>query len=125
MIETLADKIIFGIVAHLVADWLLQNDWMARNKHKPGAASVVHAAIHGILLIPVFEWYNPAFMFGTSTLVMLSHMIIDYRLPLDLWRRFYRQTSEGDIALHVQIWADQTLHIAIIALAASLEEVLM
>ena len=45
---TLLEK---GLVAHLVADWLLQNDWMAVNKKDlRHPAGWVHALIHGVLL---------------------------------------------------------------------------
>ena len=33
--------LIWGIVAHLIADWPLQNDWMAR--HKANHAQLVYA----------------------------------------------------------------------------------
>ncbi len=128
MINTLSDKIIFGVVAHLIADWLLQNDWMARNKHKPGIASWIHAGIHYFLLLFVFEWSHLAIPFiNTALFVALSHMLIDFRFPfpLDLWQKFYRQTREGEFVLHVRIWADQVLHITVITLAASLEEIFL
>ena len=40
-----------GLVAHLVADWILQNDWMALNKTKLWhPAGYVHAGIHALCL---------------------------------------------------------------------------
>ena len=46
-----------GLVAHLVADWLLQNDWMALNKmNLRHPAGWVHAAIHGVLLGFALGW---------------------------------------------------------------------
>src|ERR1017187_8934241 len=46
-----------GLVAHLVADWILQNDWMARNKmslRHPDAWT--HASIHAVCLGLALGW---------------------------------------------------------------------
>jgi hypothetical protein len=48
------------------------------------------------------------------------HYIIDLRFLLRWWRRVFRQTTTGDVALHVAIWGDQVAHIAVIAAAALL-----
>jgi hypothetical protein len=96
---------VWGLVAHLVADWPLQNDWMANNKAKrgkPGAlsdplalerqpwwlrhpAAYVHAAIHGVLLALVFGW--------VAGPLALAHLVIDCRWPVAKWSRFMRQTQ--------------------------------
>ena len=40
-----------GFVAHLVADWLFQNDWIARNKISlRHPAAWIHAAIRALAL---------------------------------------------------------------------------
>jgi len=98
-----------GLVAHLIADWLLQNDWMAKNKmNLKHPASWAHAAIHTIALGLALGW--PA---GLALGVV--HLLIDTRLPLQQWQRIFRQTTEGPAALHLAIWADQVIHIACIA----------
>lgn len=108
----MANLIVYGIVVHLVCDWLLQNDWMARNKANlthPAAWS--HGGVHLVGMLLIFApWYALA--------IALTHMLIDTRVPLMWWRRVYRQTDTGDVALHVAIWTDQVAHIAVIALAA-------
>jgi len=46
-----------GLMLHLVADWLLQNEWMAVNKVRfMHPAAWIHGSIHGILLGLVFGW---------------------------------------------------------------------
>ena len=46
-----------GLVAHLVADWILQNDWMARNKMKLShPAAWVHSTIQGLGLGVALGW---------------------------------------------------------------------
>lgn len=104
----------WGIVAHLVADWLLQNEWMALNKVKPlHPAGHLHAAIHYVALSFVFP-------IGVAFILGVVHWFVDLRFALAWWRRFYGQTTEGPMAPHVAIWEDQVVHIVCIAIAAGL-----
>jgi len=113
LIPDLATKLLlWGIVIHLVLDWLGQNDWMARYKSSLlHPASWVHSGIHFIGLLLIF----PVWM---AALVAIVHLLVDTRVPLQWWRKFYRQTQQGEVALHVALWSDQTLHIVVIAIAA-------
>lgn len=106
--------LLWGIVAHLVADWLLQNDWMARNKSNIAhPAAWVHGGIHTLAMCLVFPW-------TVAVLIGLSHIFIDLRFPLAWWHRTFRQTTDGPYALHVAIWTDQVAHIVVLAIAARL-----
>jgi hypothetical protein len=99
-----------ALVMHLVGDWLLQNDWMARNKvrlHHP--AAWVHSGIHGVLQGIVFGWQG-------GLVLAVIHMLVDTRVPLKWWVKTYRQTSHNPMGDHVFIWDDQVIHIATIAL---------
>jgi hypothetical protein len=112
--DTATKLLLWGIVIHLFCDWILQNSWMSDNKSNLlHPASSIHSGIHliGLLLIFYPVWWMAA-------LVALSHLLIDTRVPLTWWRKFYRQTTEGDIALHVALWSDQVLHITVLAIAA-------
>lgn len=97
-----------GLLAHLVADWLFQNDWMARNKSNlRHPATWVHAAIHALLLGIALGWQ-------AGIVLGAVHVLIDTRLPLKWWRRFFRQTEEGPYAIMTAVWADQVLHLVAI-----------
>lgn len=99
-----------GIVAHLIADWIFQNHWMAMNKGKlTHPAAWVHGGIHFIAMLFVFS-------FPIALAIAITHMLIDTRKPVQWWQSVYKQTTEGAYALPVSIWLDQVFHITVIAL---------
>ncbi len=125
---TASELLIWGIVAHLIADWPLQNDWMAKNKASlRHPAGYVHAGIHGALLALVFGW--------VAAPLAVAHLLIDTRKPVVWLSQLVRQTQPGpvafvrdangadgpllvDVGLMVRFWTDQVWHIACIAVAA-------
>lgn len=124
-----SDLMIWGLVLHLIADWPLQNDWMANNKQNPvHPAAIVHSSIHGMLLSIVFGW--------GAIPIAVTHLIIDTRWPVVLWSKFVQQTQPQnhsigrsgtddrimlyDVGLEVRFWTDQVFHIICIAIAALL-----
>ena len=103
-----------GFIAHLIADWLLQNDWMAKNKtNLRHPAAWTHATVHAVLLGLMLGWQA-----GLALGVM--HLLVDTRLPLNWWQRIFRQTTAGPAALPTAIWVDQVIHIASIAVWVAL-----
>lgn len=99
-----------AFIAHLIADWLFQNDWMAKNKAKVfHPATWVHALIHAVLLGIAIGWLG-------GLVLALIHILIDTRAPLNWWRGFFRQTTDGPYAALTAVWADQVLHLVTIAI---------
>ena len=114
MTDLATTYLVWGIVAHLVADWLLQNDWMAVNKVHPfkSAAAWVHATIHVLCLAVVFP-IDVAFILGWV------HLWVDTRTPLVWLRKALGQAKDGNpFRDHVLIWHDQAVHLVCIAVAA-------
>ena len=122
--------LIWGIVAHLVADWMLQNHWMATYKTSlKHPAAWVHSGIHLVFALLVFPWWGAAIIFVT-------HLLIDTRTPLIWWGNLIKQTGfppigSGDypdrgevaqtsVALSVAFWRDQVAHIIVIAIVSIL-----
>ena len=107
-------RFIQATILHLIADWLLQNDWMAKNKaNLRHPAGWIHGAIHAVLYAQVFTWH-------TALLIGLSHILIDTRIPLRSWQKLFGQTSKGNVGSIVMIWCDQVVHICILYMAAML-----
>lgn len=107
-----SDLLVWGIVLHLIADWPLQNDWMANNKmrrrlpamrlgdgmmtppkmYQPPdrwwdrhPAAYVHAGIHGLLLAIIFGW--------VAILLAVAHLLIDIRTLVIWWSKLIKQTQ--------------------------------
>jgi len=109
---TATDFFIWGFVAHIAADWFLQNEWMALNKVSlRHPAAWVHSGIQfaGALFV---------FPFWVALGLAVSHLLIDTRVPLQWWRKFYGQTTEGAIMIPFALWQDQAAHILMLAAAA-------
>ncbi len=103
-----------ALVAHLVADWILQNDWMALNKTRlRHPAAWVHAGIHALCLGLALGWLG-------GLVLAFVHMLIDTRAPVDWWIRVFKKSGKAPEARSIAIWLDQTLHIACIALWVAL-----
>jgi len=105
---------IAGFIAHIIGDFMLQNEWMATYKTSLlHPASWVHSGIHFIVLLFVFSPF-------LALLLAISHLLIDTRVPLREWRRFYKQTNDpkNPAFISFAMWQDQVLHLLCIYFAA-------
>jgi len=59
------------VLVHLIGDYVLQSDWMAREKTKSDLAAAVHAAVYTLPFL--FLTTNPT----TLALICASHFVID------------------------------------------------
>lgn len=99
-----------AFIAHLAADWIFQNDWMAANKTSlKHPAAWIHAAINALFLGLALGWIG-------GLVLAIVHALIDTRVPLNWWQNIYRQSSEGYTADITRIMVDQSMHILSIAL---------
>ena len=98
-----------AFMVHLIADWLLQNEWMAVNKVRLShPAAWLHGAIHGVLLGLVLGWV------GGLVLAFL-HIFVDTRLPIRWWIRVFKKCQNSPDLPILLIGCDQVLHIGCIA----------
>ncbi len=103
-----------GLVAHLLADWVLQNDWMARNKTSLAhPAAWTHAGIHAVLLALALGWQ-------AGLVLGFVHMLVDTRVPVAWWMRAFKKCTQAPEASSIALWLDQAIHILCIALWVTL-----
>lgn len=108
----MSDLLLYGIIAHLIADWIFQNHWMAVYKTDLfHPAAWIHGYIHFIAMMFIFP-------FHIAGIIAIVHMLIDTRKPVQWWQSIYKQTTEGVYAVQVSIWLDQVFHIVVILFAA-------
>ena len=104
------------IYAHLIGDYLMQNDWMALNKKKSTLACAVHVGTYMIpfLLTPLAIWQ--------ILLIGLQHYLID-RTQFIIWFMKIKGSEKfatGPCSPWSVIVVDNILHILFIAWVASL-----
>lgn len=135
---TASELMIWGLVLHLIVDWPLQTNWLAKNKASlKHPAAYVHGFLHTWFLALIFGWV--AIPLG------IVHMLIDTRKPVVWWSKFMYQTQPQnhqvdlnyvsehfgeyakpemvtlyDVGTEVRFWVDQVFHIVCIAIAALL-----
>ncbi len=98
-----------ALVAHLVADWVLQNNWMAVNKTRLShPAGWVHAGIHAICLGLALDPLAGAVLGGI-------HLLIDTRVPVNWWIRVFKKSEQAPEARFIAVWTDQVIHLVTIA----------
>lgn len=107
--QAATDILVWSIVIHLIADWLLQTEWMATFKTSlRHPAAWVHSSIHTLGLCLILPW--PIALF-----VGVSHLWIDTRQPL-FWWMYTVKRIPADMRLPViEIWLDQVMHITVLA----------
>jgi len=108
-------------VGHLIGDWVLQNDWMARHKQNGlfNRAILLHCAVYTAALLPGYFVLadSPPTLSASlnfAALVYASHWLIDALALARRWTLFFRQTD----ALFMRIVVDQILHVVALALLA-------
>jgi hypothetical protein len=106
------------VLAHLVGDFVLQNDWMAKGKNKAlfTKAGMTHFIIYtltiaGALLVAGGLSKGGWFLFTSIAVVFFSHWFIDATNLVDSWMAFYGQSQVAIVRLAI----DQTLHLIVLA----------
>lgn len=109
------------VIGHLVGDWLLQNDWMAKGKREQfiTQAGMTHFLIYTLAVMLTFGIANGSSVgiftyLLVTVLVFVSHWLIDATRVVEFWMHMSGQTN---IPM-VRVMVDQTFHFLVLALVA-------
>jgi hypothetical protein len=107
-------------LSHLVADWMLQSDWMVSGKrtHFASLAGLVHYTIYTALttltLLLIAPGLDATVYLLLSALVFSSHWLIDGTNLVQWWMHWAGQRDQTMVRLVI----DQTLHLLILSIVA-------
>jgi len=110
------------LVGHMVGDWLLQSDWMAREKKLSffSKAGMAHFLLYTVVVVAMIWLFcgdgrSLAFYVTVGLAVFVSHWLIDATTVVERWMQFYGQDSSRDF---MRILVDQTMHLVVLAVLA-------
>lgn len=103
------------LIVHLLGDFVLQNDWMAKNKNENTTvghlACFVHCMFYCMPFYLAFSLSLPQIL-----LVFSTHFVIDKYCLAKKWTSFYKIGSRLDVTnwLHVYLifMVDMAMHLA-------------
>jgi hypothetical protein len=96
-------------IAHLVGDFLLQNEWMATRKTSSSLACSVHVLVYLVpFLLCSLEWWQLA-------LIGLQHFLQDRTRMVAWWMRWWKRTAV-DTPSELALAVDQSIHLLAIEL---------
>ncbi len=106
------------LIAHLVGDWMLQNDWMAQHKQNGllNGAIAVHcllytATILASLWLATLNQPVPLPLIPFAVIIFLSHWLIDAANLAGYWGHLFQQSN----VCFVRVMVDQTVHLVVLA----------
>lgn len=100
------------LLAHMVGDYIFQNDWMANNKFTNSWARLLHCAIYTTVFLPIIICYGPLDFW---TQVLCFGLLFGSHTIIDSWRWTLGSTWPPKAIL-----VDQTLHLAILVIVGNI-----
>ena len=107
-------------VSHLVGDWILQNDWQAKNKSKSWWALITHVVVYHILILIVLLYYvgSQPSVYIAVALLALSHLILDRQTTIIWLMQHFHNSGNGTPERWLMVAFDQALHIVLLGITA-------
>lgn len=100
------------LIAHLLGDYVFQNQWMADNKVKDSFAALVHVGIYSIPFAIVFEPSIKAMAVISGT-----HFLLDRFRLARYWCQWYGNGQGQATPAYIRDWltiiVDNTFHLTI------------
>jgi hypothetical protein len=109
------------LLAHLVGDWLLQNEWQAIQKGKKWQALISHVLVYHIVVLAVLVVRFGAYdlrVYITVAILAVTHTLLDMRRSVEWYIRTFRLSASNPPELWLVIVVDQSIHLILLGLAA-------
>jgi len=105
------------LLAHLIGDYMLQTEWMAKYKAQRWIPLLTHCVVYTVVIACMAYWFIPGGLSLWAILfVFVTHVLLDRRTFVYIWyRKIMRVTEDGSKWL--MIICDQTFHLIVLALA--------
>lgn len=99
------------LIAHLIGDYLLQNDWMALNKKTRHLPCLVHCTLYSLIVFALTLW--PWWAIG---MVFAAHYAQDHTNIVLRWMKFIgqKQFATGPCSPWSIIVVDNVLHLVLL-----------
>ena len=99
------------IVLHSVGDFLLQTDWMAKEKGKSWLPLVAHVAVWTACMLPAAVWlFDPLWLLWLAG----THLVLDGTGFVRWWMTSIKRVPEADLrgaAWWLVVVVDQVFHL--------------
>lgn len=99
------------IVLHSVGDWLLQTDWMAKEKGKSWTPLIAHVVVWTACMLPAAVWlFNPLWLLWLAG----THLVLDGTGFVRWWMTAIKRVPEADLrgsAWWLTVVVDQVFHL--------------
>jgi hypothetical protein len=91
-------------IAHLIGDFILQNDWMAVNKKRNSFACLVHCVVYLLpFLVCHLSWWQ-------IVLIGIQHFLQDRTDFIFWWMRAWKRMPQ-EYWNQIPLWVDQSFHL--------------
>ncbi|QRG66777.1 DUF3307 domain-containing protein [Brevibacillus choshinensis] len=107
-------------IAHLIGDFLLQTEWMAKYKAQRWLPLLTHCLVYTLsVTLLAFLFVPGGLSVWASLLIFLSHVILDRRTFVYFWYRKVMQVTD-DRSKWLMIITDQVFHLIILGVALTI-----
>lgn len=107
------DSLTSAIVGHLVGDYIIQTDWMALNKKRPGIYGTFACTVHCVLWTWSVMLFSGCWSIPLASVLFSTHLVQDGTPLVRYWMRFIgqEQFATGALSPWSIVVVDNVLHI--------------
>lgn len=78
MIQQVVNAFVLCLMAHMIGDYFIQNDWMALEKTKRWWPAIVHGVTYTLPFIPLVYWLDTQWPLLALLVIGGTHIVLDH-----------------------------------------------